>query len=83
MDDTAKHESIAPEEVKTSDEVESSPEEKSRRRRERGQSLVEYAILLTWTCLAMIAVIHGAGQATKGAWAAANNDLVLANAQDH
>jgi Flp pilus assembly pilin Flp len=47
--------------------------------RERGQSLIEYTILLTWTCLAMIAIIHGAGQATKGAWATANNDLTQAN----
>jgi Flp pilus assembly pilin Flp len=65
------------------EEIEVPSQDEARRKRERGQSLVEYAILLTWTCLAMIAVIHGAGQATKGAWAAANNDLVLANAQDH
>jgi len=54
-----------------------------RRKRERGQSLIEYSILLVWTCLAMIAIIHGAGTATKGAWVAANNDLVRANAADH
>ena len=50
---------------------------------ERGQSLIEYTILLTWTCLAMIAIIHGAGQATKGAWATANNDLTQANVVSH
>jgi Flp pilus assembly pilin Flp len=65
------------------DEIEVPEQEDSRQKRERGQSLVEYSILLVWTCLAMIAIIHGAGQATKGAWAAANNDLVQANAADH
>lgn len=57
--------------------------EQNRRDRERGQSLVEYSILLVWTCLAMIALIHGAGNATKGAWATANNDLSQANAGTH
>jgi Flp pilus assembly pilin Flp len=46
---------------------------------ERGQSLVEYSILLVWTCLAMIAVIHGAGQNVNHIWTTANNDLTQAN----
>ena len=53
--------------------------DEQQKKRERGQSLIEYSILLVWTCLAMIAVIHGAGQALKGSWTAANNDLVQAN----
>jgi len=62
-------------------ELEVAPPERDDR--ERGQSLIEYAILLTWTCLAMIAIIHGAGQATKGVWSTANSELVQANALDH
>jgi Flp pilus assembly pilin Flp len=52
----------------------------ARRRSERGQSLIEYCILLTWTCLAMMALINAAGTNTEKAWSAANRDLVLANA---
>ena len=81
QEDTTVVTSSAATEVQTPPEPEaSSPPSK---KRERGQSLIEYTILLTWTCLAMIAIIHGAGQATKGAWSAANNDLVRANAGAH
>ena len=62
-------------------ELEGPPPE--REKRERGQSLVEYTILLTWTCLAMIAIIHGVGTATKGVWSTTNSELVLANQLDH
>jgi Flp pilus assembly pilin Flp len=70
-------------EVVQSEEAAEPVPEQNRRDRERGQSLVEYSILLVWTCMAMIALIHGAGNATKGAWVAANNDLTQANAGTH
>ena len=56
------------------------PEDDRRRQSERGQSLVEYCILLTWTCLAMMAMINAAGGDTKRVWTVANQDLVTANA---
>ena len=55
------------------------PKENRRRRSESGQSLVEYCILLTWTCLAMMAMINAAGKATHGIWTTANQNLSQAN----
>ncbi|HUK16094.1 MAG TPA: hypothetical protein VLW65_06745 [Bryobacteraceae bacterium] len=55
------------------------PKEHRRRRSERGQSLVEYCILLTWTCLAMMAMVNAAGKATHGIWTTANKNLSQAN----
>lgn len=56
------------------------PPECSRRKSEGGQSLVEYCILLTWTCLAMMAMINAAGSSTKRVWTVANQQLIAANA---
>jgi len=53
------------------------------RDKERGQSLVEYTILLTWMTLASIAIIHGIGSSTKKVWTTANNDLTQANVVSH
>ena len=55
------------------------PTENRRRRSESGQSLVEYCILLTWTCLAMMAMINAAGGGTQKVWTTANKDLSQAN----
>lgn len=49
-------------------------------RSENGQSLVEYCILLTWTCLAMMALINAAASGTHEVWTVANRDLATANA---
>lgn len=56
------------------------PEDDQPRQSERGQSLVEYCILLTWTCLAMMAMINAAATNTKEVWTVANKDLIAANA---
>jgi Flp pilus assembly pilin Flp len=53
------------------------------RNRQRGQSLVEYSILLTWMTLASIAIIHGISGSTKQAWTTANNDLSQAQSVSH
>jgi len=53
--------------------------EEPRRRPDSGQSLVEYCILLTWTCLAMMAMINAAGSGTNKVWTTANSDLSRAN----
>jgi Flp pilus assembly pilin Flp len=53
--------------------------EEPRRRSESGQALVEYCILLTWTCLAMMAMINAAGGGTNKVWTTANSDLSRAN----
>jgi Flp pilus assembly pilin Flp len=50
---------------------------------ERGQSLVEYAVLTAWMTLASIAIIHGIGDTTKKVWTTANNDLTQANVVIH
>ena len=44
-----------------------------------GQDLVEYAILLVWTCLVCVSTMHMAGNALRGAWSTASNDLTTAN----
>jgi Flp pilus assembly pilin Flp len=49
------------------------------RRHERGQSVVEYAIILTWLTLAFIGVIRGVGQYTHAIWVTANSNLTQAN----
>jgi Flp pilus assembly pilin Flp len=51
--------------------------------RERGQSIVEYAILLVWLTLAFIGLIRAVGGATKGVWSTANSSLVQANTTGH
>jgi Flp pilus assembly pilin Flp len=48
------------------------------RRRERGQSLIEYTILLAWLTLASIGFIRGVGSATKGIWVTTNATLTNA-----
>jgi len=60
-------------------ETPSRPEEHRGWRSEHGQSLVEYCILLTWTCLAMMAMINAAAGNTKKVWTVANQDLSTAN----
>jgi len=63
----------------TPERAQTAPED-APRRAERGQSLIEYCILLTWTCLAMMAMINAATTSEKRVWTAAKNDLILANA---
>lgn len=53
--------------------------EEPRRRSDSGQSLVEYCILLTWTCLAMMAMINAAAGGANKVWTTANSDLSKAN----
>jgi Flp pilus assembly pilin Flp len=50
-------------------------EREKSRRRQRGQSLVEYTILLSWLTLASMGLIRGISSATKGIWATTNNTL--------
>ena len=49
------------------------------RRRQRGQSLIEYSILLTWMTLASIGIIHGITTSTKGIWTTTNATLTNAS----
>jgi Flp pilus assembly pilin Flp len=60
------------------DTHEEQPQEKPQRL-DRGQSIVEYAIILTWLTLAFIGFIRGVGQATHGIWTTANSSLTTAN----
>jgi Flp pilus assembly pilin Flp len=46
---------------------------------ERGQTIVEYAILLTWLTLFFIGLIGAAGGGTKKIWCEANTSLSQAN----
>lgn len=46
---------------------------------ERGQSIVEYAILLTWLTLFFIGLIGAASGSTKAIWCEANSNLSQAN----
>lgn len=46
---------------------------------ERGQSIVEYSILVVWMTLAFIGLIRAAGGGTKAVWSAANSNLSQAN----
>lgn len=48
------------------------------KRRERGQSLVEYTILLAWLTLASIGLIRGVNNATKSIWVTTNATLTNA-----
>jgi Flp pilus assembly pilin Flp len=66
---------------KPDEPVEQSPEAlpEPLQRRERGQSIVEYAILLVWLTLAFIGLIRAVGGATKGIWSTANSSLTQAN----
>ncbi len=50
-------------------------EQEEPRRRQRGQSVIEYAILLSWVTLASMGLIRGVGSATKGIWTTTNNTL--------
>jgi Flp pilus assembly pilin Flp len=45
------------------------------KRRQRGQSLVEYCILLTWVTLASMGLIRGISSSAKGIWTTTNSTL--------
>lgn len=58
------------------------PQEQSQetpRRNERGQSIIEYAILLTWMTLACMGLIGAVKGGTKQVWVKANSSLSAAN----
>lgn len=46
---------------------------------ERGQSIIEYAVLLMWLTLFFIGFIGAVGGGTKGIWRTANSNLSQAN----
>ena len=46
---------------------------------ERGQDLVEYALLLTFVCLAGAAMFISMGNMTSGLWIAVNSRLAASN----
>ena len=46
---------------------------------DEGQDLIEYSILISFVALSVVGLFMGAGKDVKGAWAAANNQLVKAN----
>ena len=48
-------------------------------RKEQGQDLVEYSLLLAFICLAGAAAMIGMSSATTGLWSAANSRLAAAN----
>ena len=50
-----------------------------RRKRQRGQSLVEYSLLLAMLALATIAILDSAGKSSSGIWSAANSQLSAAD----
>jgi Flp pilus assembly pilin Flp len=47
---------------------------------DHGQSIVEYAIILTWLTLFFIGLIGAVSGSTKQVWVAANSNLSHANA---
>jgi Flp pilus assembly pilin Flp len=70
-----RNEDVQPDEPQ--EPVEPTPE--NPRDDERGQSFVEYAVILVWLTLAFIGFIRGVGQATHGIWITANSSLTQAN----
>jgi Flp pilus assembly pilin Flp len=48
-------------------------------RDEEGQSLIEYAIILSFVTISVVGLFMGAGQDVKGVWAVSNNQLTKAN----
>lgn len=49
------------------------------RSEEQGQTIVEYAVLLTWLTLFFIGFIGAVGGGTKGIWSTTNANLSHAN----
>jgi Flp pilus assembly pilin Flp len=48
---------------------------------EEGQSVVEYAIILSFVSLSVVGLMIGPGTDVKKVWTVANNQLVQANAK--
>jgi Flp pilus assembly pilin Flp len=46
---------------------------------ERGQDLIEYAILISFVSIAVVGLFMGAGTNVKEAWVVTNNRLTQAN----
>jgi Flp pilus assembly pilin Flp len=46
---------------------------------ERGQDLIEYALLMAFVALASAALFIGSGQSVQGIWSASNSELSAAN----
>lgn len=59
------------------DPVQSAP--RQRKRRKRGQALIEYTLLLAFVALACIGIMQNTGHSAQGIWSSANSQLGAAD----
>jgi Flp pilus assembly pilin Flp len=50
-----------------------------RRRRVRGQGLIEYSLILAFVGLAIVGIMTNIGNSTTGVWSTASSQLEVAN----